>query len=320
MVAVDEVFESHAQNGEDIILWRALNGVTEGRFIDVGANDPAWFSISKAFYDHGWRGIDIEPSHHFAQLLREHRPGDIVVEAAVSARSGERVTLHEIDETGLSTLVDDIRDRHAGQGWKVTEVQVETTTLNDVLESAEWDGLDIHFMTVDVEGSEGAVLESIDLHRWRPWVLVVESTAPLTTSETHSVWEPRVLAAGYQYCLFDGLSRYYVADEHFEALGHQLSYSPSVFDSFSTHDERELTRKLATATHDADVWRTEAASWRARALANWSESITRQNQLEAQIAHLSREVDSLRHTLSWRVTAPLRAVRRRMPTAPTPGP
>ncbi len=162
-----------------------------GRFVDVGANDPTVFSISKAFYDHGWRGISVEPSHHFAQLHRDQRPGDIVVEAAVASRGGGTVTLHEIDDSGLSTLRDEVRDRHASQGWKVREVEVPTKTLNEILDEAKWDGLDIHFMTVDVEGAEGDVLASIDLDRWRPWILVIESTEPLTTSPTHSEWEPQ---------------------------------------------------------------------------------------------------------------------------------
>ncbi len=44
-----EVFVSFAQNREDVVLHRALEGVTRGRYIDVGANDPAHESVTKAF-------------------------------------------------------------------------------------------------------------------------------------------------------------------------------------------------------------------------------------------------------------------------------
>ncbi len=34
------MFISHAQNFEDVILWRALKHVQNGFYIDVGAQDP----------------------------------------------------------------------------------------------------------------------------------------------------------------------------------------------------------------------------------------------------------------------------------------
>ncbi len=30
-------FQSYTTNGEDVILWRALQGVTPGRYVDVGS-------------------------------------------------------------------------------------------------------------------------------------------------------------------------------------------------------------------------------------------------------------------------------------------
>ena len=54
-------FISYAQNNEDVLLWRALGHVRDGFYIDVGANDPVEHSVTKAFYDAGWRGISIEP-------------------------------------------------------------------------------------------------------------------------------------------------------------------------------------------------------------------------------------------------------------------
>lgn len=287
----DGVFQAFSQNGEDVILWRALHDVTNGRYIDVGANDPSFFSITKAFYDHGWRGITVEPSHHYAQMHRDQRPGDIVVEAAVASK-GTSVTLHEIDGSGLSTLVDDVRDRHASQGWQVHEVEVPTKTLDLILDEANWSGLDIHFMTVDVEGAEGDVLASIDLTRWRPWILVIESTAPLTTDQTHGPWEPLLLAADYQFCLFDGLSRYYVSAERAEQLAHDLSYGPSVFDSYESASQRDVLRRLDAATDDSVRWRTQAR-----------QAAERCDELEHRLA-------ALQGSVSWRLTAPLRTARR----------
>ena len=48
---------SWAQNGEDIVLRRALRDVAIGVYIDVGAADPDRDSVTKLFYDMGWHGI-----------------------------------------------------------------------------------------------------------------------------------------------------------------------------------------------------------------------------------------------------------------------
>lgn len=54
-------FISYAQNFEDVRLWRVLKQFEHGFYIDVGANDPRHHSVTKAFYDHGWQGINVEP-------------------------------------------------------------------------------------------------------------------------------------------------------------------------------------------------------------------------------------------------------------------
>ena len=62
-------FVSHAQNFEDVMLWRALCHVRRGFYIDVGAADSSLYSVTRAFYDQGWCGINIEPvPAHFSAL------------------------------------------------------------------------------------------------------------------------------------------------------------------------------------------------------------------------------------------------------------
>ena len=77
----------------------------------------------------------------------------------------------------------------------------------------------IHFMVIDVEGAEGEVIAGLDLRRFRPWVLIVESTAPLSNEATQGSWESRVLESGYRFAAFDGVNRFYVAEEHAGLVG-----------------------------------------------------------------------------------------------------
>ena len=203
-------FVSYAQNTEDVLLYRALRTVDQGTYVDVGANDPAGDSVTKAFYDRGWRGINIEPVTSLYQALVKHRPEDVNIQAAAGTTDGEK-TLYEIPGTGLSTLDADIAGRHRRQGFKVNETSVRVRTLRSIL--AETPRSDIHFLKIDVEGWEREVLQGMDLVAIRPWIVVVEATEPNTEIPSYRDWERLLLNHGYSFVFFDGLNRYYLARE-----------------------------------------------------------------------------------------------------------
>ena len=259
----DASFRSYAQNREDVVLWRALGDVPAGRYVEVGANHPKDDSATRAFYDHGWSGITVEPMRDFAAAHRAERPRDTMVEAVITDADVTSVVLHEIPGTGLSTVVDQIGRQHADGGQNVVDRTVPAHTLTAVLEANGGLDQEVHFLLVDTEGAEQQVLASVDLTVFRPWVLVIESTAPNSAEQTHGAWEPAVLAAGYEFCLFDGLSRFYVAAEHAERLRDRLSYPACALDPFV--DARAYDVWLDREQTLADLRR-----WRAEALAHWA--------------------------------------------------
>jgi FkbM family methyltransferase len=297
---------SYAQNGEDVVLWRALGGVSAGRYVEVGANHPSHDSVTRAFYDRGWSGITIEPVPYFADLQRAERPRDHLVEAAITSSGPGKTTLHVIPGTGLSTIVDAVSDRHAQAGIEHIDLVVPTMRLDDVLAESGWEGQDIHFMLIDVEGAESDVLQSVDLQRWRPWVLVVESTAPTSTVSTHSDWEPELLAHGYEYCLFDGISRFYVAVEKADLLRAALSYPVCVWDDYETLAQ-------TTAKQERQELLDQTAHWRTIALTRWADAVSRsllRLGAGAELEKARKELVAMQNSLSWRVTRPLRGARR----------
>lgn len=222
---------SYAQNFEDVLLWRALGDVGPGFYIDVGAQHPRVDSVSQLFHDHGWQGIHIEPSPAYAALLRAQRPGDAVIEAALSAERGTAV-FHEFQGTGLSTLAQSALESASARGFSAEDRTVRTMTLDDVLASVD---RPIHWLKIDVEGHERAVIDG-----WtgavRPWVLVIESTLPGSRTEAYDGWEPEILAKGYRFVWFDGLNRFYVHADH-AALAVHFGTPPNVFDAFALSGE-----------------------------------------------------------------------------------
>ena len=243
-------FVSYAQNFEDVLLWRALKCVERGFYIDVGAAHPDGDSVTRAFYDRGWRGINVEPTREYFSRLVAARPRDTNIQAALSDMAGQ-VDIYVVPGTGLSTIEPDVAKDYTGQGFAVEVQRTLVDTLAGVCrQHAE---PQIHFLKIDVEGAERAVLEGADLQAFRPWIILIESTRPMSTEETHAAWEPILLDAGYRFVWFDGLNRFYVAAEQLTALSPHFRTPPNVFDDFLRVADTEWARRI----HEAEAANVE---------------------------------------------------------------
>jgi FkbM family methyltransferase len=320
-------FLSYAQNFEDVMLWRALGHVPNGMYVDVGAQHPRIDSVSRAFYERGWRGVHVEPVPAFAQLLRSDRPDETVLQVALGEREGT-LELNVFADTGLSTAIDSYAQRHqVERGYAVERIQTPVLTLKSAL---EWlAGKDVHWLKIDVEGFEEQVLRGWDSQRLRPWILVVEATVPNSTETDFEKWEPLVSAAGYRFVYFDGLNRFYIANEHPE-LAAAFAVPPNIFDAVEVsgeaswglcnfavaqHQVRIDTLTARLHARDAELAGAQArlqsveaalaeAAARRRTLdAALADAVARASQLQLQLAAVSQQAatagdkaEELKHT------------------------
>jgi FkbM family methyltransferase len=203
---------SYAQNHEDVLLSRAFPRGLTGFYIDVGANDPVQNSVTKYFYDEGWHGINVEPASGPFDRLVAARPRDVCLNVGLSDRPGQ-LSFYELpaEAVGGSTFSAEQAEWHHVNGLPADERLVEVTTLAAVCEQYVTGTID--FRSVDVEGHEAKVLAGADWDRWRPRIVLVESTQPATTIPTHGEWEHILLDNRYLFAFFDGLNRYYVREE-----------------------------------------------------------------------------------------------------------
>lgn len=218
---------SYAQNGEDILLWRALNQIAAGFYVDVGANDPEEDSVTKLFYDKGWTGINIEPSSKVFGHLNSARPRDVNLRCLVGAEDREQ-TFYETTTRGWGTSASDVGEKYVEQGL-AERITLPQKSLNSIL--SDHGDRDIHFLKIDVEGAEGEVLRGLDLKRFKPWILVVEALDPIDNLPRTEGWEENVLSCHYKKVFFDGLNNYYLHEDHSD-LERFLSTPANVLDNY----------------------------------------------------------------------------------------
>ena len=259
---------SYAQNQEDILLDRLFPGHV-GTYMDIGANNPVVDNNTYFFYLRGWRGVNIEPIRRLHDLHRLHRPDDLNLGVAVSDVEGMLPFFEVQDGDPLSTLSEAVAERHRGRGLNVVEYRVPVRTVAGLVREHGIEPPEI--LCIDVECCEDRVIRGIPLDSWRPGVLVVEGTVPMTDTPNYQDWEPRLLAAGYLFGADNGVNRFYLRDDLADRVD-RLRRPVNVLDDYRRFEAvflesqvDDLRRQLRDLTlHDEHARRerdAERASW-----------------------------------------------------------
>ena len=214
------------------MLARVFEGKTDGFYVDVGAADPEFLSVTKWLYDLGWRGINVEPNDSLYEKLTAARPRDVNLKCGAGAsRKIARYFEAAIGELSSFDAQASESAEQSGVGGQFHEIQV--LPLTDILD--QYCGrLDIDFIKIDVEGWERDVLLGLDLRKYRPTIFVVEATLPQSRVESHVDWEKILLDQNYTFVYFDGLNRFYVDDRRIDLKRH-FELPPNIFDAFKVH-------------------------------------------------------------------------------------
>jgi FkbM family methyltransferase len=167
--------ETYAQASQDVIAWTYLKsiGVDKGRFVEIGALDGITYSNTYLLEKRGWEGVCIEPVPQSFDKLRANRKCHCV-NAAVGNFSG-RSKIHvpanppSDDWFSISSATPD-RERWPDVEWQ--EIEVEQRKFAACL-PPDWDTVD--YISIDAEGMDLSILQSIDLQKYRPKLIVIES-------------------------------------------------------------------------------------------------------------------------------------------------
>ncbi|MBI3567763.1 MAG: FkbM family methyltransferase [Gemmatimonadetes bacterium] len=187
-LTADSAKTSYAEKAEDLIVadifWEL--GLGEVRYLDIGAGDPVDASNTYLFYTRGAQGVLVEPNPVFGPQYAALRPRDKVLAVGVGVTDQREADYHVVEgHWALNTFDKDVADEHARAGMKVSVVKMPLVNINEII--ARNFTTPPNFLSIDIEGLDLAVLESLDFDRYRPAVICVE-TLVVDTQRT----DPRI--------------------------------------------------------------------------------------------------------------------------------
>lgn len=161
---------SKSQLRQDVFALASVDFKTNGFFVEFGATDGVGLSNSWLMENKfGWQGILAEPGRNWHTELQANRKCKIDKRCVWSESSGEIgfTTTPKGEQSAITSFVKNSR-KLRGESYLVS-----TVSLNDLLEEHQAPSL-IDYISIDTEGSEFDILNSLDFDKWSFRTLTVE--------------------------------------------------------------------------------------------------------------------------------------------------
>ena len=159
----------NANWGLDLIINNVFRNKKNGIYIDVGCFHPFKGNNTKLLYDKGWSGINIDLDFHTIELFEHIRKRDENIHAAISETEEEKELYFFHNRSAINSL-----DRKRKISAKEVK-KIKTLTLNSILEKSKFKNKKINLLLIDVEGHELEVIKSINLEKYLPEMVIIES-------------------------------------------------------------------------------------------------------------------------------------------------
>jgi len=156
--------KTYSDSGEDLFI---LNNLKEkGFYVDVGCHHPTRFNNCHLLYLNGWRGVNIDLNQISIKFFDFARKEDINICSAVSLEKG---LVDFYYDKPLSLYNSLIYNRNLKN-----KKSVVSNTLTSILDNTKFKNVQIDFLSVDAEGKDLEVLQSLDFKRYSPKFICIE--------------------------------------------------------------------------------------------------------------------------------------------------
>ena len=197
-----EIYQtSYSQCGEDCIVRNLLTclDIPQPTYLDIGAHHPSFISNTYHFYQAGSSGVCIEPDPTLCQGIKAVRTRDVCLNIGIAGKSGEGgLTFYVFDPPTMNTFSPTERDAQLKVGLVLKqELQIEVISINKVI--AQNFPATPNFVSLDTEGMDLAILETLDFKKYRPEVFCIET---LTNIEERKMSEILDFMKSQQYVIY----------------------------------------------------------------------------------------------------------------------
>ena len=206
-LSINPKVKFYGQCGEDKLLSKYLPE-QNGLYLDIGAGQPVRGSNTYYFYKKGWSGVLIEPIDFNVKLLKLFRRKDLIIQKLVG-QSKRPVIFYEFIPTEYSTTIKVVADDLINQGKSFRKrYPVDSISVSDLDIFAN--PLDPSLLSIDVEGADFEVLNSINWSSFKPRVICIEASGGQNSKLIREKLESE------NYCLVDdsGISKIYLHNSY----------------------------------------------------------------------------------------------------------
>lgn len=174
--------DDYSQLGEQMVVMNILGRMDQDKlnkvYVDIGAYHPFKGSNTYKLYLKNWRGIVVDPNPEKINKFSAIRPLDICLTNAVIPDNWD-MTEVEMLATGTNDACESItptlnKNNHLNQDTAEHRYIAKTIKIKDVLEMCAQKLGTPAFMSVDIEGLEGALIQGTDFKRYRVPLLCIE--------------------------------------------------------------------------------------------------------------------------------------------------
>ena len=176
---------SNSENGQDFFALVASQCKSDGKFLEFGAYNGVDFSNSFLMErDFSWSGVLVECIPQNFESIESNRNCQAVFGAVVPADIAV-VEVYEEPASNLSRVLSHRGFSHSLRGKKHS---VPGYSINSIMEKfLRTDSID--FLSIDIEGMELAVLETVDFNRYKFGAICVEHNYGNDREEIRSLLE-----------------------------------------------------------------------------------------------------------------------------------
>ena len=167
--------KTYADSGEDLFILR--NFGNNGFYVDVGCHHPTRLNNCHLLYLNGWSGINIDPNDISIKLFDFVRKKDLNICTAVSLEKSLVDFYYNKPLSMYNSMVENKTLKN--------KKTVNSNTLSAILDETKFKNKHIDFLSIDAEGKDYEVIQSLDFERYSPKFICIE----IWTENTHKNYD-----------------------------------------------------------------------------------------------------------------------------------